>query len=245
MSTQVVRSAIQHHNQQQLEYFADKVKKTMIPVESNYVLRHVEEMIGYGQLKRDEHILEVGCGMGKFTLPLLKKGFKITGLDLNAFLLQKLLEYNNNRFPVPLIASDILEIPAEFNERFDRVIGFFTLHHFHHLETYFQAMARVLKPGGEILFIEPNAWNPLYYIQIAFTPTMNWKGDKGVAQMTRKNFVKAAQYADLEVTGLHKYGFFPPFMTNTAWGPKAERVLESFPPFKPVLPFQLVRLQKK
>lgn len=216
----------------------------MIPVESNYVLRHVDEFIAYSGLTPQHQVLEVGCGMGKFTLPMLKRGLRITGLDLNPFLLQKLLEYNDNRHQIPLISSDILEIPEEYNEKFDRVIGFFTLHHFHHLETYFQAMARVLKPGGEILFVEPNAYNPLYYIQIFATPTMSWKGDKGVAQMTRKNFEKAAKYADLEVTGIHKYGFFPPFMVNTSWGPGVERFLERRRIFKPILPFQLVRLKK-
>ena len=108
----------------------------MVPVDSYYVNRHADKMIELSGIKQTDKILEVGCGMGKFTFPLLKRGFKITGLDLSPFLLQKLLEHNNNLFNIDLICSDILEIPSEYDEQFDYVIGFFTLHHFLQLETY-------------------------------------------------------------------------------------------------------------
>ena len=68
-------------------------------------------------------------------------------------------------------------------ERFDAIVGFFALHHMHELERCFRGMARMAKPGGRIVFLEPNAFNPLYYAQIAVTPGMTWQGDKGVAQM--------------------------------------------------------------
>lgn len=245
MKQAVVRSSIQYHNQQQLEYFDQKIKKTMLPADSNYVRRHIKEFISFSGISTQDDILEVGCGMGKFTFPLLKQGYKITGLDLSPFLLSKLLEYNDNRFEIPLINSDILEIPEEYTGRFDKVIVFFTLHHFHHLETYFQAMARVLKPGGEVIFLEPNAFNILYYFQIFFTPGMSWKGDKGVFDMKPAKFRKAAEYANLSMGASYTYGFFPPFMVNTSWGPGVERFLEKPRVFKKYLPFQLVKLTKE
>lgn len=234
-------SSIHHHNQAQLDYFGQEIKKTMIPVKTTYVYKHINAMHKFAELKRADKILEVGCGMGKFTLPLKEKGLNVTGLDLSGFLLQKLLEYNDNRFDVPLICSDILEIPEEYNQRFDKVIGFFTLHHFHHLETYFQAMKRVLKPGGAIYFIEPNAWNPLYYFQILFTPGMTWKGDKGVAKMHKTNFKNAASYADLKFHKSINYGFFPPFIVNNKIGRRIDDFLEKQAVLNPILPFQLLK----
>lgn len=244
MSTQIVKSAIKHHNQSQLEYFGQKIKKTMIPVDSPYVNRHVTELINHAGLERVEKVLEVGCGMGKFTLPLLRRGFNITGLDLSPFLLQNLLTYNENKFPVELICSDILDIPPEYNEKFDKVVGFFTLHHFLNLGPYFQAMSRVLKPGGTITFIEPNAYNPLYYIQIFITPGMSWKGDKGVAQMVRRNFESAAQFAQLGNVSIEKYGFFPPFATNKKIGNYCEKGLEKIDLFNPLSAFLAVKIEK-
>ena len=244
MTKQVVESAIQHHNNVQLDYYAGKVKNTMKPVDSYYVNRHIEEFIRFSGVKREENILEVGCGMGKFTLQMLKRGFKITGLDLSPVMLQKLLEHNDNMFPIKLIASDILEIDDQYNEKFDHVIGFFALHHFLNLETYLQAMSRVLKPGGSIIFLEPNAYNPLYYFQIAFSPTMSWAGDKGVARMRKKNFESAAKYAKLENVTLHKYGFFPPFVVNNKFGRKLENTIEAAKIFKPISAFQIVKMDK-
>ncbi len=244
MKYQVVKSGIHHHNSVQLDYYAGKEKKTMIPVDSYYVNNHINKFIEYSGITRSDDILEVGCGMGKFTFPLLKKGYRITGLDLSPVLLQKLLAHNDNRFKLDLIASDILDAPEELNSRFDYVIGFFTLHHFMNLDTYIKAMSRLLKPGGVIVFLEPNAYNPLYYFQIVFSPTMSWAGDKGVAKMIRSNFVKASKYAELNNVSIKKYGFFPPFVVNNKIGRFIESFLEKMKIFGDVSAFQIVKMHK-
>lgn len=244
MTNQIVKSVIAHHNDIQLNYYDGAEKQTMKPVMSPYVMRHIEEFIKSTKFSSDDHLLEVGCGMGKFTFPLLRKGFKITGLDLSPNLLQKLLEHNNNTFQINLISSDILEIPEQYNEQFDHVFGFFTLHHFHHLETYYQAMARVLKPGGTITFVEPNAYNPFYYLQILLNRRMTWAGDKGVAMMRESKFSKAANYAGLENLKINHYGYFPPFLYNTKSGQNADHMLDRLKIFQPVSAFQIVQLSK-
>lgn len=244
MTNELVKSKFQHHNSIQLDYYSGKMKRTMLPVNSYYVNRHIEEFIKYSGISKNDIILEVGCGMGKFTFPMLKRGYKITGLDLSPTLLQKLQEYNDNKFQIDLIASDILEIPEKYNEQFDHVIGFFTLHHLRQLETYLQAGKRVLKPNGSIIFLEPNAYNPLYYFQIVFSPTMSWKGDKGVAQMTSKKIYRAAQYSGLKNVLIHKYGFFPPFVVNNPISRFIETSLEKMKIFKGVSAFQIIKLDK-
>lgn len=244
MSSQVIQSGIKYHNKVQLEYFGQRIKKTMIPVESPYVMRHIHEFIKFSGVTYDDDILEVGCGMGKFTFPLLKQGLHVAGLDLSPFLLQKLLEHNNNRFNIPLIASDVFDAPEEFDEKFDYVVGFFTLHHFHNLPLCFQRMSRLVKPGGKLVFVEPNAWNILYYFQIFFTPGMSWEGDKGVADMRWSKFDEARKAAGLENLEIRTYGFYPPQITNTAFGQKTEGMLEKFPLWKKALPFQLLKMEK-
>lgn len=244
MAHQLVKSRIHHHNSIQLDYYAGKVKKTMQPVNSYYVNNHINKFITSSGITRNDTILEVGCGMGKFTFPLLERGYNVTGLDLSPVLLQKLLEHNSNRFQFDLIASDILDAPTELNEQFDYVIGFFTLHHFMNLDTYIKAMSRLLKPNGSIIFLEPNAYNPLYYFQIAFSPSMSWAGDKGVAMMTKSNFMRASKYAGLEHVSIKKYGFFPPFVVNNKVGRFVERILERMKIFKTMSAFQIVKMDK-
>ena len=85
----IIKSPIQYYNNIQLEYFSQKIKKTMVPANTPYVNRHVDELIKYGKITRTDRVLDVGCGMGKYTLNMLAKGYKVEGLDLNAFLLQQ------------------------------------------------------------------------------------------------------------------------------------------------------------
>ena len=243
-STEILPSTILYHNTLQQEYFDESDKKTMKPVKSRYVLNHIDKLLESVHLTRDDKILEVGCGMGKFTFPLLEKGFKISGLDLSPYLLRSLLEFNNNRHSLDLICSDILEIPEDYNESFDHVIGFFTLHHLHNLRVCYQAMSRVLKPGGKITFIEPNALNPLYYLQITFTPGMSWAAEKGIMNMHKAHMTDVMKYANLSNLSIKTYGAFPPFIANTKWGHIAEQRIETFRPLLPFLPFLLIQVQK-
>ena len=107
------------------------------------------------------------------------------------------------------------------------------------LHASFKAMEKLAKPGGIIAFLEPNAFNPLYYIQMLITPGMTWKGDKGVAKMRKSLIFNAMKSAGLKNLSVYRFGFFPPFLANQPWGGKLERILEKLPLLGPFLPFQL------
>ncbi len=240
----VIPSPIKYYNNIQLEYFSQKIKKTMIPVNSAYVDNHVTELIKAGGLKKTDRILDVGCGMGKYTLNLLNKGFQVEGLDLNPLLLQQLLRYNNNLFHVKLHLADIAEAPQELNGQFDQVIGFMVLHHLHILPTCFESMYRLLKPGGKIIFLEPNPFNPLFHLQIWFTPGMSYKGEKGLKDMTRSKLFSALEHAGFEDMNLKRFGIFPPAVYNSKSGKKLDQFISSSGIFNPVKAFQLIMAQK-
>ncbi len=240
----LAKSTIEAHNSEQLEYYAGSPKKTMMPGDTPYIRRHWTEFLQQAGINKSDKILEVGCGMGKFTLPMIKKGYNVTGLDISPNLLELLQSYNTEQLPVALIEADILDISSEYDEQFDHVIGFFTLHHFLQLEDYIAAMSRLVKPTGSIVFLEPNAFNPLFYAQMVISPTMTWQGDKGIAKMTMKNFRKAASYAGLGKVSLHKYGFFPPFLVNTLVGRTIESIIEKIRIFHFFSAFQVVKMEK-
>ncbi|MDW8185564.1 MAG: hypothetical protein RMM07_09965, partial [Anaerolineae bacterium] len=51
---------IEAHNHLQREYFGRRIKSTMHPKQTPYVLRQVEEVIRFGALQPGERVLDVG-----------------------------------------------------------------------------------------------------------------------------------------------------------------------------------------
>jgi len=216
----------------------------MIPQETQYLRRHIDEVVRVAGLSKGIRVIEIGCGMGRYTLLLAKLGFNVEGLDLSPFLLEKLSEFGSGRYRIPLHCADIAHPPAELLGQFDALVGFFTLHHLHDLLGSFKAMIRLLKPGGCLVFLEPNPYNPLYYLQILLTPSMTWKGDGGILRMRRGIIFRAMRDAGCSRLGMTRFGFFPPFLSNRPWGQKIELILERTPIWRPLLPFQIFRGQR-
>jgi len=123
-------------------------------------------------------------------------------------------------------AMDVVDAGAHFGREFDRIIGFFTLHHMYDVKGCFRGLVQVAKPGAVIAFCEPIAYNPLYYLQIAFTKNMTWEAEKGILNMRKAYVLPAMEEAGLVDLQCVPYGFFPPFIANTGWGRKIENAME-------------------
>ena len=227
------------HNLQQRRYFERFRKATMIPVDSPYLGRHVDELLDFASITPGQRVLEVGCGMGRYTFLLANRNVRVEGLDLSPVLLQWLREYDAGRYNIPVHCTDVIDHPVGLRGQFEAVVGFFTLHHVHDLGLALQAMGRLLRPGGRIAFLEPNPYNPLYYAQILMTPGMSWQGEKGLAEMRPGPIFRAMEGAGLRAMTVSRFGFFPPSLTNRSWGRRFESLLERVPIWRPLLPFQL------
>ena len=172
---------------------------------------------------------------------MLDLGYRVSGLDLSPYLLDRFREYSSDNRNVVLHHCDIIDAPKIITERYDGIIGFFTLHHIHDLRRSFDAMARLLKPGGRIVFLEPNAFNPLYYLQMMITPNITWEGDKGTVNMRWSMINRVMKSVGLNKTEIKRFGFFPPFLSNRPLFSGLERSLEKFLPWRFFLPFQLFK----
>lgn len=238
---QILQPDLDEHNLRQKNYFERTIKRNMVPRESCYLRRHVDEILRFARISPGERVLEVGCGMGRYTLLLAQQGVRVEGLDLSPVLLEHLRSFDGGRYDIPLHCADIIEHPPELNGQFDAVIGFFVLHHLHNLELCFEAISRLLKPGGRVVFLEPNPYNPLYYIQILITPGMTWQGDKGITRMRPARIFRTMRSAGLDRLAMARFGFFPPFLANRSWGARLETTLEQVALWRSFLPFQIFR----
>ncbi len=227
------------HNQYQREYFERADHPSLKPSGSLYLRRHVEAMVRFTGVKAGERVLEVGCGMGRYTFLLAEQGIRVEGLDLSAQLLEKMREHNTEGYDIPLHPFDLLDCPPEMHEQFDAVVGFFVLHHVHDLQACFSAAAKLVRPAGKVAFLEPNPSNPLYYAQIFATPEMSWKGERGMRNMRKELLYPAMERSGLRPTSFVRFGFFPPFITNRRWGALLETKLERVPVWQGAHPFQL------
>jgi glycosyltransferase involved in cell wall biosynthesis len=226
------------HNAAQRAYYR-RGKRGMAPRHSRYLERHLDELVAFANIRAGARVLEVGPGQGRYTLPLADRGFRVEAIELSPAMLALLSEARGER-PIELHHGDILDPPASISAGFDAVIGLFTLHHLHDVAACIGSMADLLAPGGTLAFVEPNPYNPLYYVQMALRPSMTWEGDKGMLEMRPGPLLHAVEAAGLEQPRFERFGFFPPFVADRPRAAGIERALERIPPLRPVLPFQLV-----
>src|SRR5260370_24558711 len=138
--------------------------------------------------KLDVHILQLGCGTGELAFELAKiAGARVTGVDRS----QKFIDYANANYRHPnlrfLVANFSDSSPGAAQEKYDYIVGNGILHHlYYRLDKFLPTLAFWLRPGGRLIFWEPNLKNPYVFLifkvaalprlarlepeEIAFTP---------------------------------------------------------------------------
>lgn len=107
-------------------------------------------------------VLEIGCGTGLFTSELACTAKRITAIDISPDLLNRAKErVTANNVVFALENAFAMSFPSA---HFDAVIGSSCLHHLDAARAL-QEFHRVLKPGGRIMFTEPNMLNPQIALQ--------------------------------------------------------------------------------
>jgi SAM-dependent methyltransferase len=227
------------HLRYQRHYYEGPQRLARIaPVRSPYVTRHLDETLRRLAPSAGARLLELGCGMGRFTLPLAERGFQVTGADLVPELLDHLRESDPDG-SIQTVCCDAAEIDRHATGPFDGAVGFFFLHHLEDLEAVFAGVARLLRPGGRVAWAEPNGLNPLFYLQIAVTRGMTWRGDGGVRRMRPGVVLPALRRAGFGELAVARYGLFPPAISNHRAGARLEGLLERVPLWRPLLAFQV------
>ena len=134
--------------------------------------RRCDYMIAQMRQPLSGTLLEIGCGRGENSHLLAKKtGLSVLGTDICV----PFIEEANRRFQLPNLRYAVLDFnqAAQFDgERFDYIVGNGILHHlYYRLADALANMRRLLKPGGKIVFLEPNLYNP-YVLSIFSIPPL-------------------------------------------------------------------------
>lgn len=115
--------------------------------------------------RKNGNILELCCGTGRLTFPLVQEGYNITGVDISSSMLkQARAKARELKVPVNFIRSDIrsLDLPDVYDIIF---IPFNSIHHLYNNRDFFNVLIRVkkhLKKNGYFIF---DCFNPnIHYI---------------------------------------------------------------------------------
>jgi len=138
----------------------------------------IEKEIGYNKKTK---ILDIGCGTGRHSIELARRGYTVVGIDLSESLLQRAREKaSGQNLPIVFQKQDARNLP--FSQEFDLAImlceGAFPL-----METdemnfqILQNAANALKPNGKLIFTTLNGLFPLFHSVKEFLDSQTKEGN--------------------------------------------------------------------
>ncbi|KKR07463.1 MAG: Methyltransferase type 11 [Parcubacteria group bacterium GW2011_GWC2_39_14] len=100
----------------------------------------------------EKDVLDVGAGTGRLSVTLLRRGAKVTALDVSA----KMLERLHKKGPaINIVEGDAENLPFE-SESFDLITAAFVVVHLKDPAIFFKEAERVLRPGGLLIITNIN-----------------------------------------------------------------------------------------
>ena len=139
----------------------------------------IEKEINY---KKDIKILDIGCGTGRHTIELTKRGYNVTGVDLSESQLKRAKELslqNNLKIDFQIQDARALTFSNEYDLAIMLCEGGFPL-----METdemnfeILKSAARALKSGGKLIFTTLNGLFPLFHSVKDFLAAQTQEGNE-------------------------------------------------------------------
>ena len=122
----------------------------------NYRHEEYKKVIEFVDLVKPENILDVGCGQGRYAIPLAQKGYKVTGVDKNCAQAEHLSQYG-----VPVLSEEEF---VNDSESYDLVIMSHIIEHVASSEIieFMDCYLKVLKPNGHLIIATPLLHSEFY-----------------------------------------------------------------------------------
>lgn len=161
-----------------------------------------------GRLK--DGVADFGAGSGRLTIALLRNNIRTTAVDISRRSLQELMALAKR-----IGKTNYLRTAGRLDKGPYRAIAGTDILHHVDIGKYLPIFSRHLDKDGLIVFSEPNAWNPAWYLFL--TVRSSWEVEKGILQCTYFNLqgtLRRAGFGRVRITG---FGLLPPPLLN--WSP--------------------------
>lgn len=132
-----------------------------------YEVQNLEEDAHTFQMKtgsrleelRGLHVLDAGCGGGRYTYMAAKAGADVVAVDISPAV-EKARQLCREFPNVEVVQANLLQLPFR-REMFDFIYAIGVLHHTPNTSEAFEALIPYLKPGGRIAVWVYPKWSPL------------------------------------------------------------------------------------
>jgi SAM-dependent methyltransferase len=193
----------------QRRYFRVRRPVRMLVDRTPYIQRHFDEVAAAAGFRAGERVCEWGAGLGRFSRLLAATGVQLDAIELSPTQVgdcrRALADWPEAR----VLEGDVATVMRTQGGCYNAIVGFFMLHHLTGVMGYLEAAAKHLEPGGRLVFVEPNPWNPLYPLQITFTPGMKWQAEKGIYELWPHYLREQCERAGFRSVSIRRYGALP------------------------------------
>ena len=115
-------------------------------------------LVDHLDLRPGQRLLDLGADMTWSTSQFARRGLDCTAVDINHHLAVGQLFADHHGARYHMVRADMRRVPFQ-PETFDIVVAISALHHNPELTEIAAAIARVLRPGGRLAFLEPYCEN--------------------------------------------------------------------------------------
>lgn len=173
-----------------------------------------QKILNFANLPKNAKIIELGAGYGKYVLPLLFLGFKVTAVDIGEKLLRAIIKAAKKN----KLDKNLHTIQSDFRKslimsEYDVALCISTFHLLADTENerqlIFSNLVKSVKPGGSVVVVEPNPLNPFLYILYFFTNQASWNVEKYFLKSTVWNLKKIFKGCKLSDIKISYIGFLP------------------------------------
>ncbi|AXE29229.1 hypothetical protein DK842_04460 [Chromobacterium phragmitis] len=174
-----------------------------------------------------QDVLDVGIGTGRASLPLIAKGYRLSGTDSSQAMLDECQRLAGGQ-PITLKQGDVQQLPFD-DQSFDSLISLNVMTHFPHVEPVLQEWKRVVRPGGRLIF-DIYSLDHLSFARgrnVTVEELMEQGANAFNMHLSGERLCSAANEVGLKVLGIVPYGSFicgeyrhPAFsmpLQNSAW----------------------------
>ena len=178
---------------------------TMSEHEKKWITDHGAEMIRSLGINEGHSVIEFGCGIGRYAIPLSQvvgENGQVLAVEREAEEVAVLRERINlfcEKGSVEILNSEDIQLQSVDNKTMDHVLAFDVLQYIEDFDLFFKSVHRVLKPGGSLHIYpakipHPGAVNMKHVTSIIHQLGLRSKGNQPFRMMHNKDMVDDVVY---------------------------------------------------